>query len=184
MTTQVLSRPVGRVGRVLASRHALCLNFFAVVVLLHWMEHLVQAAQIWVLGWPIPRAGGVLGLWFPWLITSEVMHYGYALVMLVMLWLLRDGFAGRVRQWWMLAFALQFWHHIEHLLLFGQALLGVNLGGGPVRMSLLQFFVPRVELHLFYNTVVTIPMVVAIVLHRRRARTRAPLGRSHDALVG
>ncbi len=35
-------------------------------------------------------------------------------------------------------------------------------------MSLLQFFVPRVELHLFYNTVVTAPMVVAMVVHQRR----------------
>src|SRR6266516_2997186 len=32
---------------------------------------------------------GVLGLPFPWLISSERLHHGYALLMLVALWMLR-----------------------------------------------------------------------------------------------
>lgn len=148
--------------------HTTCLRLFVVVVLAHWTEHLVQAFQIYVLGWPAKQARGVLGMPFPWLIEAEVLHYGYALLMLVMLWALRNGFTGRARQWWMLAFGLQFWHHIEHLLLFVQATVGHNLAGSPVPMSLVQFFVPRVELHLFYNTIVTAPMVVALILHQRR----------------
>jgi hypothetical protein len=44
-----------------------------------------------------------------------------------------------------------------------------------VPTSIIQLFVPRVELHLFYNTVVFIPMVVAMLLHRR------PLARSYAA---
>ena len=56
-----------------------------VVVLAHWAEHLVQAWQIYVMGWPRPQANGVLGLWYPWLIKSEILHYSYALVMLVVL---------------------------------------------------------------------------------------------------
>jgi hypothetical protein len=32
-------------------------------------------------------------------------------------------------------------------------------------MSILQLFIPRVELHLFYNTVVFIPMMVAMYYH-------------------
>lgn len=155
------------------SRHTLYVKVFALIVIVHWAEHLVQAAQIYLLGWPIPDAGGILGVWFPWMITSEVMHYGYAIVMLVALWCLRNGFEGRVRQWWMLSFALQFWHHIEHLLLFTQATIGSNLGGGPVPMSILQIFVPRVELHLFYNTIVTIPMIVAMALASKNARHHA-----------
>ena len=59
------------------------------------------------------------------------------------------------------------WDHIEHFLLLLQVTLGFTLGDGPVPMSLLQFFVPRVELHLFYNTIVTAPMVVAMCLHLR-----------------
>jgi hypothetical protein len=39
-----------------------------------------------------------------------------------------------------------------------------------VPTSILQMFFPRVELHLFYNAIVTIPMVVAVVLHLRPSR--------------
>lgn len=147
--------------------HDVVLGVFAVIVVAHWAEHLVQAFQIYALGWATPDALGVVGLWYPWLIRAEMLHYGYAIVMLVMLWVLRDGFTGTARRWWMLAFWLQFWHHIEHFLLLLQATFGFTLGGGPVPMSLLQFFVPRVELHLFYNTLVTAPMVVAMCLHAR-----------------
>lgn len=163
----------GRLARAIHRRHTTCLTVFAVIVVAHWAEHLVQAFQIYALGWPTSEARGVLGLWFPWLIESELLHYGYAIVMLTMLWMLRDGFTGAARQWWMLGFWLQFWHHVEHLLLLLQAALGFTLGGEPVPMSLLQFFVPRVELHLFYNTIVTAPMIVAMCLHlRERAGAR------------
>ena len=56
--------------------HERALQLFMVVVLAHSAEHLAQAVQIWVLHWPQPKAGGVLGLWFPWLVSSEVLHYG------------------------------------------------------------------------------------------------------------
>jgi len=39
-----------------------------VIVLARWAEHVVQAIQIWVLGWPVPESRGVLGGWFPWLV--------------------------------------------------------------------------------------------------------------------
>jgi hypothetical protein len=57
------------------------------------------------------------------------------------------------------------WHHIEHLLLITQATLHHNLYGRPVPMSVLQFFFPRVELHLFYNSIVFIPMVIGMYYH-------------------
>lgn len=170
-----------RFGSWLEARHTTCLRLFAVIVVAHWAEHLTQAFQIYALGWAPPQARGVLGMPFPWLVSSELMHYGYAIVMLVMLWLLRNGFEGVARQWWMLAFGLQFWHHIEHLLLLVQVTTGWFLGGGAVPMSLIQFFVPRVELHLFYNTVVTIPMAVAMVLHARAPRHREPRSDPHPA---
>src|SRR3954466_15694592 len=80
--------------------HRAALSVFMVVVLGHWAEHLAQAYQIWVLKWPRPQARGVLGEPFPWLISSEWLHYGYALVMLVFLFALRPGFVGRSRTWW------------------------------------------------------------------------------------
>lgn len=138
---------------------------FLAIVLGHWAEHLAQTFQIYVLGWKPPEARGVLGLWFPWLVTSEAMHYGYALIMLALLWMLRSGNKGRAHTWWMIAFWIQFWHHIEHLVLQAQPLLGANLFGKPVPHSFVQLLVPRVELHLIYNTIVFIPMVVAMYYH-------------------
>jgi hypothetical protein len=135
------------------------------IVLAHWAEHLAQAFQVYVLNWPTPEARGVLGMWFPWLIKSELLHYLYALVMLAGIWTLRKGFQGRAYTWWMVSFGIQFWHHIEHGLLQGQAIVGQNLFGSPVPISIAQLWIPRVELHLFYNTIVFIPMVVGMYYH-------------------
>ena len=154
------------VERLNAPWHERALQLFMVIVLAHWAEHLFQAFQIYALGWPVPQALGALGLVFPWLVKSELMHYGYALVMLAGLWVLRSGFTGvHDRRWWTIALAIQFFHHFEHLLLQGQFLLGANLLGRPVPTSLAQLWVPRVELHLFYNTIVFVPMVVAMYYH-------------------
>ncbi|HEV8568253.1 MAG TPA: hypothetical protein VGQ92_14425 [Actinoplanes sp.] len=147
--------------------HRVALNAFMAIVLAHWAEHVVQAYQVWVLDRPRPAARGVLGQIFPWLVTSEWLHYGYAIVMLVGLFLLRPGFVGRARIWWTVALVIQFWHHIEHLLLLIQAQTHTFFFGGTVPTSVAQVIVPRVELHLFYNSIVFIPMVVAVYLHLR-----------------
>jgi hypothetical protein len=145
--------------------HKPALQLFTVIVLAHWAEHLAQAFQIYVLGWPVPESRGVLGLWYPWLVKSELLHYGYALVMLVGIWTFRKGFTGTSAGWWTAALVIQFWHHIEHALLQGQALFQQNLFGSPVPVSILQLWIPRVELHLFYNTVVFLPMVIGMYYH-------------------
>ncbi len=152
-------------GRLNSVWHERALQGFMVIVLAHWAEHLVQAFQIYALGWPVPESRGVLGLWYPWLVKSEVLHYGYALVMLVGIWLLRPGFVGTSRVWWNTALAIQFWHHIEHGLLQGQALIGQNLFNSPVPTSIAQLWIPRVELHLIYNSLVFVPMMIAMYYH-------------------
>jgi len=152
--------------RLNAQGHERALQGFTVIVLAHWAEHLLQAFQIYGLGWPVPQARGVLGYFFPYLVTSEMLHYGYAVVMLAGLWILRPGFTGDSdRKWWTVALSIQFFHHIEHFLLQGQYLLGQNLFDKPVPTSIAQLWVPRVELHLFYNTIVFIPMMVAMYFH-------------------
>jgi hypothetical protein len=150
--------------------HRLALYLFLFVVLAHWAEHLAQAAQIWLFGWSRPSARGVLGMPFPWLVSQEWLHYGYAIIMLVGFIILRHGFVGRARAWWGAALVIQVWHHFEHLLLLLQALAGQNLFGKPVPTSVAQLAFPRVELHLFYNAVVFLPMVVAMFLHLRPSR--------------
>jgi hypothetical protein len=158
---------LGVVATLNGRRHRVALSIFMVVVLGHWAEHVAQAYQIWVLHWPVPQSRGLLGEPFPWLVTSEWMHYGYALIMLIGLFLLRPGFAGRSRTWWTVALVIQFWHHFEHLLLLIQANTGHDFFGRAVPTSILQLVFPRVELHLFYNSIVFIPMVVAMYLHLR-----------------
>jgi len=145
--------------------HKYSLWIFMAIVLAHWAEHLAQATQVYLLGWPIREARGVIGLWIPWVVESEALHYGYALIMLIGLWILRKGFVGRSYIWWMIAFWVQFWHHIEHAILQAQAIFQHNLFNAPVPLSLVQLVVPRVELHLFYNTVVFVPMVIGMFYH-------------------
>ena len=147
--------------------HRRALNFFMFIVLAHWAEHLAQAWQIYVLGWPRPQAGGFLGLFYPWLVSSELMHYGYAIVMLIGLWTFRKGFSGTSRTWWTIALVIQFWHHIEHAVLQYQAITAHYWFGSPVPISFVQALMPkfRPELHLFYNAIVFIPMVIAMYYH-------------------
>src|SRR5258706_5514934 len=155
----------GFISAVNSRYHRIALNSFMVVVLAHWAEHIAQAYQIWVLNWPRPKAKGLLGFVWPWLVTSEWLHYGYAIVMLIALFALRPGFTGRARTWWTIALVIQFWHHIEHLLLLIQAQSGHDLFGKKVPTSVMQLFFPRVELHLFYNSIVFIPMIIAVYYH-------------------
>jgi hypothetical protein len=145
--------------------HKPALLTFMAIVIAHWGEHLFQAYQIYVMHWPRPKALGMLGLVYPWLVKSETLHYGYALIMLIGLWVLRKGFTGVSHTWWMVAFWIQFWHHIEHGVLQYQAITGHYWFHSPVPTSFAQLWIPRVELHLLYNTIVFIPMVMAMYYH-------------------
>ena len=156
--------------------HKPALWIFMIVVLAYWAEHIAQGWQVYVMGWPRHHAGGLLGLYWPWLVHTEVLHYGYALVMLIGIWLLRKGFAGRSRTWWTVALVIQFWHHFEHLLLIGQAIFHHNLFGSPDPTSIVQQIIPRIELHLFYNSIVFIPMVIGMYYHMFPAK-----GETHHA---
>ncbi|GII91682.1 hypothetical protein [Sinosporangium siamense] len=157
--------------------HRAALTVFMVIVVAHLAEHLAQAVQLYALGWPLADARGVLGLPVPWLVTSEWMHYAYALITLVGLTVLRPGFTGRARTWWTVSLGIQIWHHVEHVLLLGQAISGSNLLERPVPTTLVQLLVPRAELHLFYNTIVFVPMVVAVLLHRHPAEAERAAAR-------
>jgi hypothetical protein len=168
--TSDLSGKEGHLGlfaRLNGALHRPALFVFMTIVLAHWAEHLAQAAQIWLLGWDRPESRGLLGVPFPWLIESEWLHYGYAVLMLAGLWILRRGFVGRSLGWWMAALMIQVWHHVEHFALLIQAMAGANLAGSAAPTSFLQLVIPRVELHLVYNAAVFAPMVIAMMLHLR-----------------
>ena len=146
---------------------------FAALMVAHWMEHIFQAWQVYVMKMPPKCALGMLGMKYPWLVRTESLHFAFAVVTSVGLLALWDVFVNgqarpRSAPWWKAAFWISLWHLFEHALLFGQAALHHNLFGKPAPTSLLQLAVPRVELHLFYNTLVTIPVVVAMVLFTRK----------------
>jgi hypothetical protein len=145
--------------------HKVALQSFMAIVLVHWAEHIIQAYQFYVMGWTRQMSMGLLGMYYPWLMKTETLHYGFALVMLIGLWVLRKGFTGTSHKWWMISFWIQFWHHIEHFLLFYQANTHHYFFGGAVPTSIGQIWIPRIELHLIYNTLVFIPMVVAMYYH-------------------
>jgi hypothetical protein len=178
MSTQVVTTArTGVIHQLNTRGHRRALHVFALIVLLHWVEHLTQGFQIWVLERPRPNARGVLGQVFPWLVSSEWLHFAYAVVMLIGFAVLLPGFVGRARRIWGLALAIQAWHFVEHALLFYQAQTHDFLARRSQPTSVVQLVWPRVELHLAYNAVVTIPMLIALYYHiypprRERAALR------------
>ena len=138
-----------------------------VIVLAHWAEHLFQAFQIYGLGWPVPEARGLLGLFLS--LADQVGER------------CTTATRGDARRALAAAVGLQRHHRsslvddrARHSVLPSlraraavqlQAMLGHNFFGQPVPTSLVQLWVPRVELHLFYNTIVFIPMVIAMYFH-------------------
>jgi hypothetical protein len=145
--------------------HERALWIYMVVVLGHWLEHLTQVYQVYIWGWLPKEAGGVLGLWFPGLAASEVLHFTYNLLLWAGILFLRPGFSGRGRKWWTVALAAQSWHFFEHTLLQVQWLTGTYLFGAAQQISIGQLWIPRVELHFLYNLIVFVPLVLGMIYH-------------------
>lgn len=140
--------------------HAQALWVLMAIVLGHWIEHLAQIYQVYILGWARATAGGGLGLIFPDLAQSEVLHFGYNLALFLGILLLQPGFNGRAKWWWNISLLIQGWHFIEHILLQIQWLTGSYLFNRPIQTSILELWFPRVELHFIYNLLVFIPLMV------------------------
>ncbi len=149
------------------SPHGTILKVFVAVMIAHWLEHIVQAYQVYAMGHERHHAMGLLGQFYPWLMHSEWLHFGYAFLTFVGLAILRGGFSSPALRWWNAALIIQIWHLLEHTLLFAQAQSGFTLWHAKEPTSVLQLLVPRIELHLFYNSLVTVPIVVAMILSRR-----------------
>lgn len=178
-------------ARLNGVHHARALWIFMLIVMAHWMEHVLQIYQIYGLGWAPAVAGGLIGVFYPVLITSETLHFVYDFIQWAGIVILRRGFRGAARKPWDIAMVAQTWHFIEHVLLMGQYLTGYYIFGRVKQTSLLELFFPREELHFFYNLIVFVPMVIAVHYYLRpkliAGRTTDPAARAevsptpHDA---
>jgi hypothetical protein len=142
--------------------HAPALWIYMLIIVAHWLEHVLQIYQIYGLGWHPDKAGGILGVIYPSLVESETLHFVYDFIQWAGILVLLPGFRGRARTWWIVAMVAQTWHYIEHVLLMGQYLSGYYLFGAAKQISILQLWFPRAELHFSYNLMVFIPMVIAV----------------------
>jgi len=154
--------------------HTRALVVFLALVTAHMLEHVAQAIQVFVLGWPRPQALGLLGLVWPWLVQSEWLHFSDVLLTLVGLLVLRPGFHGEARRWWTAAIVVSVWHLFEHTVLLGQAVSGTTLWGAAQPTSVVQLVVPRVELHLVYNGIVLAAILMALAHRQWGSRRRGP----------
>ena len=145
--------------------HRRSLWLFMIIVLGHWLEHLTQVYQVYVLGWLPKAAGGALGLWFPGLSSAEVLHFTYNLLLWGGILLLQPGFHGPARRWWNGALVAQSWHFFEHFLLQVQWLTGFYLFGASKQMGIGELWFPRVELHFTYNLIVFVPLVIGMFIY-------------------
>lgn len=154
--------------------------WFNIIVIFHLLEHIAQAVQLWAMGWNRPDCLGLLGLVFPWLMRSEGLHYAYAAFMLWGLYWFKSAAVFPYIWLWTLALHLQFWHHLEHFLLLLQASFHRNIAFFAAPVSFVQLIaqsisnqpwngqpiLPRLELHLVWNLIVFVPMVLSLFLSR------------------
>jgi hypothetical protein len=141
------------------------MKIFGLVMIAHWLEHIFQAYQVYVLHMNRECALGMLGMKYPWLIRTESLHFGFAVLTTVgIVWAGWQYFdAPWAMKAWAIGFLASVWHLFEHLLLFIQAVSHHYFFGATQPMSLIQLIVPRIELHLFYNSVVTILLLLALL---------------------
>ena len=167
--TPLLQRLEGR-------QHKIALYLYIGLVAGHFVEHIVQVSQVYILGWPRHMSMGILGLYMPALMRTEVLHFSYNLVQLLGLLLLAHGIHSRARKWWNAAIVLQSWHFFEHALLQGQWVSGYFLFGAAKQTSIGELFLPRIELHLLYVTMAVTPTLIGLFYHfiaLRRAEAQA-----------
>lgn len=167
----------------------LLLQIFILIVISHLFEHIAQMFQLYALNWSRKDCLGILGLFYPWLVRSEWLHYGHALFMLlgwvylkfviftfnydILKYLFNPIILKLVKNtlfYWYLTFVLAFYHHIEHFLLLLQVIFNYNLFNSSVPISIGQLFVPRIELHFIYNLMIFIPMMVTLILSNKLKR--------------
>ena len=119
------------------------MRLFLSVVIVHFIEHLAQMFELYILHLTRAESLGLIGLAFPHLVRSEWLHYAFAWYTLY--GLIKFKFSPT-------AIYLQTFHFIEHVVLLSQYLLAFT----PTGIGGIWF--TRIELHFAYNLIVLIAM--------------------------
>lgn len=141
------------------------LSFLGIVLLqgVHELEHIVQANQRFVFN--DPKGSGILGSW----LDIEPVHlvYNGALLLLIALTCYLGGFFSRKSRQRPLAVGLvsvallfQSYHFVEHIFKMAQ-FIETGMNGTP---GILGHVFNLVWLHLTYNTIVYLPLLLAFFL--------------------
>jgi len=136
---------------------------FLIIVLIHFCEHLAQVYQLYFLNWPRLDCLGLIGLKYPLLIQNELLHYFFAIYMLVGM----NYFYYKVTNkfWWNVGIGIQTYHYLEHVILLNQWLNKIPLKD---RISIGSFLLPRLELHFVYNLIVSLCMLLSIFAFKKK----------------
>jgi len=125
----------------------------------HVMEHVVQVAQLRVLGLSGQHAHGVFGA-----LDIEWVHFTWNAWVLAAVVVLLTGRASN--RWLWIAAPLAGWHLVEHTFLIA-TYLATGAAGSPGLLAMGGLLgnglpVARPELHLFYNVLETIPLLIGL----------------------
>ncbi len=147
------------------------MRLLLIITILHFVEHIIQLMQLYVLHLPRAESMGLVGLYFPWLMKTEIFHYVLALYMLIAMYKYRHYFrlGTSNREYWDAAVAVQYFHHFEHFILLVQAWTGNYLLDKSVPTSIGQLFFPKIELHFIYNLIVFALMCLAFTKNSNRS---------------
>ncbi len=126
------------------------LKAFNLFLWIHFSEHIAQVSQLYLLHLPRVDCLGILGLWFPYLIKTEILHFAFALFTLIGL-----IYFNHYRKF-KTAINLSWFHLFEHQLLLTQALFGFK------RTGIGGLFFPRIELHFFYNLIIMLAITYSL----------------------
>lgn len=130
----------------------------------HMIEHLAQMVELHLLGWPGPKAGGIIGF-----LNVEWVHLVWNSWVLLAVALLLFPFRRNVGLWGLFAFAI--YHEIEHVYIVS-IYVRTGLAGNPgllAKGGLIGGGLPitRPDLHAIY-AVLEVAMLLMIYLQETR----------------
>ena len=146
------------------------LVIYLTLITAHFFEHVVQMLQLYILHWPRAQCLGLLGLKYPMLVHNELLHFTFAVITLLGLFLFKPVSAQAYR-WWNNTINVSIFHLGEHSLLLYQYITKNYLFGGTTPTAIGQIWFPRLELHFFYNLIISVFLTIFIYYQTKKRIT-------------